>query len=143
MEDAPRPGQAHRIVTDENIALVEELVKENKHISSGHNIVYNVLHFNKVSASHLTAKLRDRRIDVCQELLHRFHAEGDAFLRKIVTGDETWIHYNQPETKRSSKQWRHSSSPKPKKNPHSTVCWKSHAHSLLGCKWSHFGALHE
>ena len=49
-----------------------------------------------------------------QELLKRFEAEGDGFLGRIVTGDETWVHYNQPETKKASKEWRHTSSPKPK-----------------------------
>jgi len=47
--------------------------------------------------------------------LKRFEAEGDGFLGRIVTGDETWVHYHQPETKKSSKEWDHTSSPKPKK----------------------------
>jgi histone-lysine N-methyltransferase SETMAR len=47
--------------------------------------------------------------------LRSFEAEGDGFLARIVTGDETWVHYHQPETKRASKEWRHSPSPKPKK----------------------------
>jgi len=37
------------------------------------------------------------------------------FLGRIVTGDETWVHYHQPETKKASKEWRHTSSPKLKK----------------------------
>ena len=32
-----------------------------------------------------------------------------------MTGDESWVHYFQPETKRASKEWHHSTSPKPKK----------------------------
>lgn len=132
LEDAPQPRQAHRIVMDKNIALVEKLVKDNRCITvqeiasmseisvgSAHNIVHNVLQFNKVSEKwvphQLTAKLKDRRVDACEELLRRFHVEGDAFLGKIVTGDETWVHYHQPETKRSSKEWHHKSLPKPKK----------------------------
>jgi hypothetical protein len=42
-------------------------------------------------------------------------AEGKGFLEIIVTGDETWVHYHQPETKKASKEWHHTSSPKPKK----------------------------
>jgi hypothetical protein len=49
------------------------------------------------------------------ELLKRFEAEGDGFLERIVTGDETWVHYHQLETKKGSKELRHASSPKPKK----------------------------
>jgi hypothetical protein len=37
------------------------------------------------------------------------------FLARIITGDETWVHFHQPETKRESKEWCHSTSPKPKK----------------------------
>ena len=63
----------------------------------------------------LTAELKERRVYACQELLKRFEAEDDGFLGRIVTGDETWVHYHQPETKKASKEWRHTSSPKPKK----------------------------
>jgi hypothetical protein len=63
----------------------------------------------------LTAELKERRIDVCQEILKRFEAECDGFLGRTVTGDETWVHYHQPETKKASKEWRHTSSPKLKK----------------------------
>jgi len=47
--------------------------------------------------------------------LKRFEADGDGFLRRIVTGDETWVHYHQPGTKKARKEWSHTSSPKPKK----------------------------
>ena len=47
--------------------------------------------------------------------MKHFEAEVDGFLGRIVTGDETWVHYHQPETKKVSEEWRHTSSPKPKK----------------------------
>jgi len=31
--DSPRPGQAHRIVTPEDIAAVETITKENRHVT--------------------------------------------------------------------------------------------------------------
>jgi hypothetical protein len=46
--------------------------------------------------------------------LKHFEAEGEGFLGRIVTGDETWVHYNQLETKKASKEWCNTSSPKPK-----------------------------
>jgi hypothetical protein len=49
-----------------------------------------------------TGKKKKRRGDACQELLRRFEAEGDSFLVRIVTGDETWVYYHQPETKSAS-----------------------------------------
>jgi len=85
---------------------------------SAHHIVHDVLQFHKVSVRwvpcQLTAELKERRGDACQELLKRFEAEAGNFLGITVTGDETWVHYHQPETKKASKEWHHTSSPKPK-----------------------------
>jgi hypothetical protein len=52
----------------------------------------------------LTAELKERSVDACQELLKRFGAEGDGFLGRIVTGDEIWFHYHQPETKKADRK---------------------------------------
>jgi histone-lysine N-methyltransferase SETMAR len=130
--DAPLPGQVHRVVTPEATAAVEAIVKDNRHVTvneiathldisrgSAHHIVHDVLQFHKVSASwvprQLTAELKEQRVDACQELWKCFEAEGDGFLGRIITGDETWVHYHQPETKKSSKEWHHTSLPKLKK----------------------------
>jgi hypothetical protein len=42
----------------------------------------------------LTAELKERCVDACQELLKRFEAVGDGFLGRTVKGDETWVHYH-------------------------------------------------
>ena len=130
--DSPQPGQEHGVVTPEAIAAVEAIVKENCCVivneitthpdmshGSAHHIIHDVLQFHKVSArwvpGQLTAELKEQHVDACQELLKHFEAEDDGFLGRIVTGDETWVHYHQPETKKASQEWRHTSSPKPKK----------------------------
>ena len=86
---------------------------------SAHHIVDDVLQFLEVSATwvprQLTTELKERGVDVCQEILTRFEAEGDGFLGRTVIGDETWVHYHQLETKKANKEWRHTSLPKPKK----------------------------
>jgi len=132
VRDSPRPGQAHRVVTPEAVAAVEAIVKENcrvtvnemaAHLDMGygaaHHIVHDVLQLHKVSARwvphHLTAELKERHVDACQQLLKRFQAEGDGFLGRNVMGDETWVYYHQLETKKASKEWCHTSSPKLKK----------------------------
>ena len=86
VRDSHRPGQAHRVVTPEAIAAVEAIVKENRRVTvyeiaarldmshgSAHHIVHDVLQFHKVSARwvtrQLTAELKERRVDVCQEIL--------------------------------------------------------------------------
>jgi histone-lysine N-methyltransferase SETMAR len=85
---------------------------------SAHHIAHDVLQFHKVFARwvpcQLTAELIEY-VDACHELLKCFEAEGDGFLGRIVTGDETWVHYHQLETKKASNEWRHTSSPKLKK----------------------------
>ena len=41
-------------------------------------------------------------------LLRRFEKEADAFLNRIITTDETWLFYYDPETKQQSSQWKSS-----------------------------------
>ena len=48
--------------------------------------------------------------------LQRYWEEGDEFLDRIVTSDETWVQSVNVKTKEQSKQWMHTHSPnKPKK----------------------------
>ena len=48
--------------------------------------------------------------------LQRYWEEGDEFLDRIVTGDETWVQFVNAETKDQSEQWMHThSTNKPKK----------------------------
>jgi hypothetical protein len=43
-------------------------------------------------------------------------ANGDPeFLKTVITGEETWVYGYDLETKVQSSQWKHSSSPRPKK----------------------------
>ena len=89
---SPRPGQTHRVVTPEAIEAGEAIVKKNRRVTvheiaahldinngSAHHIVRDVLQFHKVSARwvphQLTAELKERRVDACQELLKRFEAK--------------------------------------------------------------------
>jgi histone-lysine N-methyltransferase SETMAR len=50
-------------------------------------------------------------LDICFRHLVSYREEGDNFVQRIVTGDETWVHHYQQETKRKSMQWKHPSSP--------------------------------
>ena len=86
---------------------------------SAHHIVHDVLQYHKLSARsvprQLTEELEERRVDARQEILKHSEADGGGFLGRTVTGDETWVHYHQPETKEESKERHHTSSPKLKK----------------------------
>jgi len=50
-----------------------------------------------------------------QELLNQHEAEGGSFLDRIITGDETWCHHYEKESKRQSMEWRHVNTPSKKK----------------------------
>ena len=63
----------------------------------------------------LTVEHKRKRSDVCSRHLACYREEGDNFLQQIVTGDETWIHHYDPESKRQSMQWKYPSSPAAKK----------------------------
>ena len=58
----------------------------------------------------LTEEHKLRRMEICQRLLNRYNNEGEEFLSRIVTGDESWVHHYSPETKRQSLEWKHPSS---------------------------------
>ena len=54
------------------------------------------------------------RTSVCSALLKRFRSKDD-FLLRLVTVDETWVHYYEPENKAQSHQWVGPGSPRLKK----------------------------
>ena len=45
---------------------------------------------------------KKQRIECCRRQVERFEREGDEFLRRIITVDETWIKLYEPETKEHS-----------------------------------------
>nr|CAH7765296.1 unnamed protein product [Callosobruchus chinensis] len=112
------------------------------------HILVNNLQYHKVSARWVPKQLTEdhmnycdmkRRVECATKVVARFEEEGDDFLEGFVTGDETWAHHYTPETKESSKQWRHSDSPKPKKfkatlsagKVMATVFWDRHGVLLV------------
>ena len=72
------------------------------------------------------------RMQAAHHLLQQFEDEGDAFLKSIVTTDETWVHLFIPKSQQSSREWRHTSSPKPKTSAEEPFGRKSDANVLLG-----------
>ena len=56
-----------------------------------------------------------QRVESSQELLEVCNADPEDFHTRLVTGDETWLHHWDPDTKKESMQWKHPGSPPPKK----------------------------
>ena len=55
------------------------------------------------------------RVECSEQLLKRFEREGEKFMDRIVTVDETWISLYTPETKAQSTMWKTPGPPFPKK----------------------------
>lgn len=57
-----------------------------------------------------------KRVNASRSFLKRFNDEGEGFsLDKIITTDETWLHFYDPETKQQSSMWTLKGNPPPKK----------------------------
>ena len=91
------------------------------HISHGSVsiILHDRLGMRKPTAHWVPKSLSDEqmatRASVVSALLKRFRSKKDDFLSRLVTVDETWIHYYEPENKAQSRQWVGPRSPRPKK----------------------------
>ncbi|GFT84563.1 HTH_48 domain-containing protein [Trichonephila clavipes] len=99
--DDQRSGQANTVIKSDLIDKVDDLVA----ISEG---------VCRLGSKQLTDQQKELRMGLALQHLFRYQ-EDPAFTKRIVTGDETWCHHYEPETKRDSMQWKHASSPHPKK----------------------------
>ncbi|WP_432652765.1 hypothetical protein [Proteus terrae] len=45
---------------------------------------------------------KEHHMQVCQDLLNQYEAEGDSFLDHIITNDEACCHHYKPESKQQS-----------------------------------------
>jgi histone-lysine N-methyltransferase SETMAR len=81
-------------------------------------------------------ELKDReqmnRMGLSLQRLLQYAGDGEDTLNRIVTGDESWVHYYQPESERVSVLWKHPSSLSANKckvrssaEKVLTVCWDS------------------
>ena len=88
-------------------------------VSSVHGILSEELGMSKVSARWVPRLLKDNekecRVQCSEEFLTHYDAEGDIFLDRIITMDETWLHHFDPETKYMSSVWKTPRTPPPKK----------------------------
>ena len=76
---------------------------------------------------------------VCSALLKHFRSKDD-FLLCLVTVDETWVHYNEPENKAQLSMGR-AWVPEAKEVQDATICWQGDGHSILGCKRHYYVGL--
>jgi histone-lysine N-methyltransferase SETMAR len=129
--DQPRSGRPVSMTDDKHQKQVDELIKHDRRITQKQiagrlgmskervGCIIGLLGYTKVCSRWvprmLTLEEKQKRVEICEELLKRYREEGDQFLLNIVTGDESGIHCFDPEEKRLSMQYRHTSSPHLKK----------------------------
>ena len=132
MKDDPRFGRKVTVSTDKRIAAIEEYVMKDRRITvrqvgenydigygTAQDILTNVHGMRRVCAHWVSRLLvpeqKTVRVQICTELQQRLLDEGDSFLNKVITCDETWFHFFEPESKQQTSLWKHTWSSSPVK----------------------------
>jgi histone-lysine N-methyltransferase SETMAR len=110
------------VITPDNIDKVEDLILEDRRIKvreiadetgisigSVEKILHDHLGVRKLVSlwvpKFLTAEQKRNRVQFCEWNLQRLYDDPDYFSR-VITGNETWVHYYDPESREASKEWR-------------------------------------
>lgn len=84
-----------------------------------HRILSDNLRIQRVCARWVPRLLKEeekqRRVLCSRKFLRRVRSGRENFLDRIITTDETWLHYYYPEGKRASSVWKTPGTPPPKK----------------------------
>ena len=146
MENEPHERQPRTSITGKNSDCVDALIQEKRrmtvhelsgilNISDGSvkTTIKQHLQYMRVRAQWIPHLLTDEHeYTVASDAIVAVQAGRGLFLDSVMTTVETWLHYLMPENKRSSMQWRHPGSPKPKKSENHVLCWVGYGHHLLG-----------
>jgi len=131
VNDEPRSGRPSTSKTDENVQEVKKIVFKNRRITireiaddlnisfgSCQSILTDVLGMTRVSAKFVPKLLnfdqKQHRINIAQDMLNDVNDDPD-LLKRVITGDETWVYGYDVETKAQSSQWKSPGEPRPKK----------------------------
>ena len=123
VKDDLRSGRKVTVSVDKRIATIEEYVMKDRRITvrqvgenfgyvTAQDILTNVLRMRRVCARWvprlLVPEQKTVRVQICTELQQRLSDEGDSFLNKVLTCDETWFLFFELESKQQSSMWKHS-----------------------------------
>ena len=123
VNDKPRSGRPCTAVNPQNEERLDQLIRANRRITTRElctelNVGFNALEtmlatlgYRKVCAKWvprtLTQEEKNHRMQVCQDLLNQYEAEGDSFLDRIIAGEETWCNRSEPDSKQHSVERQH------------------------------------
>lgn len=131
IEDDARSGRPSTSTSDENVEKVKEIVLANRRITirevaeeigisygTCEAIFADVLNMKQVAAKFVPKLLnfqqKQHRVTIAEQMLADVADDPD-LLKRVITGDETWIYGYDVETKAQSSQWKFSEEPRPKK----------------------------
>jgi len=155
IQDQPHSGRPRTASTEPNKKRVDEIIKKDRRVmldtiatkfGIGHNAVQEMIEslgYWKICAHWvlhlLTEDHKVQRKAITSEMLLRYRDKGEDFLLSIVTGDKSWFHHFDPETKWQNMEWHDLDSPtkkKPKTMPSAkkimgTVFWDARGCILI------------
>ena len=94
---------------DKDCRVFIETISAQCDVSVGtvHTIIHKELKMRNICMMFVPSALREDQKER--------HCHDSKFFDALVTCNESWIYCHDPETKRQSSQWKHASSPRPKK----------------------------
>lgn len=122
VEDAPRPGRKHSAITPKNIQKVRDLIAKDARytvtdiahivgisVPSAFRILRKELKLKRLTARWiphlLTPEQKRLRVKTARELLKLYPKYDKKVFSTFVTGDETWVHFFEPQRKVNNKIW--------------------------------------
>ena len=131
VRDDERYGRSKEVNTPELIGQIKNFIDKDHRVSmetisaqfdvrvgTVHTINRKELKMQKICAKFVPRVLREDQKERCchdsREMAKLINSDP-TILDVLVTCDERWIYCYDPETKRQSSQWKHASSPRPKK----------------------------
>jgi hypothetical protein len=117
--DHPGGYQIHELLLEDHRISAKSIAEQLGITRERVGFIHEVLDKRKLSARWVPKCLNaDQKRQQCQlsEQLSEFsRCDPNDFLLRLVTMDKTWLYHYDLETKQQSIEWRHSSSPLPKK----------------------------
>lgn len=152
--DDPRSGRPSTSTDEDHVAQVKALVLDNRRMSvrelaaevgisktQCHVILTDILDMKRVASRMVPKTLnilqREHRKMVATEMLANVDSDPN-FMKRIITGDETWVYEYDMETAQQSSEWRLKNEPKPKRPRQS----KSKVKVLLTVFFDYEGVVH-
>lgn len=131
VNDDHRDGRPSTSKTDDNVEKIREMLMANRKLTIRElteelNVAYGTIQSilaNDFGLRRVAAKLvpkdlnfmqKEDRVAIAKDMISM--AESDpTFIKRIITGDETWVYENDTQSRHQASEWRSPGEPRPKK----------------------------